>query len=292
MRFSLRQSLLLIAAAAVLCLIARKLIKPTWQYQDPGVYHLVFSPNDERFALLANHPNDIRKRRLVVVDRASGRNLVVHDSEFISDPCFDNQGRLFSATIGFEVVVWDLKSGKRVCSVPRQAGGPGARGFSPDGLYLVLDPRFTPFGYDESVHAPVAFDLRSCNKHTDRFAMPSHWYGDSLANDASKYWGGGFHGPTPRVFASDNDFIGYCYRSPNISFASFTPDCRRLVTLHTDGALFSWDLDDPKSQDLIPASIGFQSNLLNAQAITMMNTTDRLAYIDESGQLRTWAFHQ
>lgn len=265
---------------------------PDWRCTESKVTRLVFAPNDMVFAVLARH-GDEEKPRLLVVDRTSGQTLLHVQSELrIANLAFDESGKYLAAYVDHELVVYDLRSGNAVCRIGYEkihGRIQSALGFSADGETLFVAP-YSVFGFKYDEHDDIAINVLT-GKLTGELdkddAISNAWYGDRLSASGSVWWGGGWPGPTPRVFRRNGDFIGYCFRSPNIGNAWFTTDESKLVTLHTDGVTCLWDLnsvDDTKAASCI--STNAAPGLSDAVTITTLHRENTFAFIDSTGRLR------
>ena len=261
-----------------------------WSSNQSTVYSITFSPNDDLFAVTTEPENDDEDTRLVVVHRQTGRTLIDTNGIVILNPCFDQRSQLFAVFLGTNLVIYDLTTGNQLTAISRLEifeGTTAALGFAEQGDCLVLD-KFSAFGFEENPPDRITFAIPS-GEMIETDATPSFWYGNNLSTDGSKWFGGGFHGPTPRVFHRNGDYIGHCYRDPNISRAWFSKDSKSLLSLHPDGVVVNWNLT---SQDdtgaLKPISTENCPELLKFKIVTPLHTQDALALIDDTGHVSTF----
>jgi hypothetical protein len=159
-----------------------------------------------------------------------------------------------------------------------------AMGFSPASDSLIMQA-YSVFGFDTQT-SKIAFQIPSGEPISEP-AEPGLWYGDRLSADGSKWWGGGHHGPTPRVFDRTNEFIGYCLRWPNIRNAWFTRDSKSLVSQHTDGTWIRWDLAQVTDGAAVPVATSVPG-ILDTNLIALMNTEDSLLAMEQNGKAQLY----
>lgn len=257
-----------------------------WSYDESEIYSVWFSPNDDRFAFTAAPIDEAEDTRLMVVESQSGRTLLETSGWVIGSACFDVAANYLAIFIGPEMVVYGLNNGTKLFSVSRLdifEGGTAAMGFTHEGDALVLE-QFGAFGFEDYPPRRIAFAVPS-GERVEINEEPAFWYGRHLAADGSKWFGGGMHGPTPRVFRRDGEFIGYCWRDPNISYAWFTRDSRSLMTLHPDAALILWDFESGDDDGALQGeTLAMRPELLDASHLVPLNTEDSVATIDASGK--------
>ncbi|WP_206036406.1 WD40 repeat domain-containing protein, partial [Crateriforma spongiae] len=258
-----------------------------WSDSKSAIYQLTFSPNDDLFAVLTEPLSEDENVRLRVVDRKLGRTIVDTNGMAICSPCFDKRSKLFAVFIGTSLVVYDLNTGETVLKIDRMDifdGKTAAMGFSRDGDILILD-KLSAFGFEETPPDRLAIAIAS-GERINTSETPAIWYGKNLAPDGTKWFGGGWPGPTPRVFHRNGNYIGFCYREPNISRAWFSRDSNSLLTLHSDGALVKWNLNSENDSDeLNPVSIADCPDLLESKIVTPLHTQDSFAIVDAAGHM-------
>ena len=233
-----------------------------------------------------------RLRHLTVVERKTGRALLAASEKFISNLCFDQRANYLAAFMYHDLVVYDLRTGEKCFSTPRTgllSTSNIALAFTADGTCLVA----SRFGQLEGAKVTdsdrIAFSIPS-RQIAASTIEPTFWYGENVATDGSKWFGGGWPGPTPRVFTRNKEYIGYCYRNPNIVGAFFTRDSNFLLSIHPDAALMRWDLTQvDQSKAVKSTQIGTVPELLKCQTITMLNTEKGIAAIDSDGNFFKYA---
>ena len=222
---------------------------------------------------------------MIVVDRGSGRELIQAESRFVINPCFDSNGRYLAAFMQHGLVVYDLQQGGEVLTKgwsEIEKGKTLAMGFSSASDSLIMQP-YSVFGFEVPSRS-VAFQIPS-GEPVPAPGEPVFWYGDRLSSDGSKWWRGGYPGPTPRVFDRNNEFIAYCMRWPNIRNAWFMRDAKSLVSQHTDGRWIRWDL----AQAIDGAATPIATSTLvipDTNLVTLLNTEDSILSMEKDGRAR------
>jgi hypothetical protein len=121
-------------------------------YNESEVYRLIFSPNDNRFAIIAAPTTEGGTPRLIVADTKTGRTLLDTQGRAIANPCFDHEGKYIAVFIGVELAVFDLRNGMKVFSKGRLdvfGGSSVAMGFTRNSSYLVLE-KYDAFGFSKN----------------------------------------------------------------------------------------------------------------------------------------------
>ncbi len=259
-----------------------------WSYSESEIYSVDFSPNDDCFAVLADVRTEPASARLMVVSRGTGRTLLDTMGSQIFNPCFDQHAKYCAVFIGSELAVFDLSTGSRVFDKQRSEifnGAAAAMGFTRDSDFLVLEQFSVSFGFERAPSSRITFALPS-GEQVNSTASPSFWYGRNLSVDGDMCFAGGLREPTPRVFRRNGDFVGYCYRAPNITNAWFTRESDALLSLHTDGAFIRWDLSDVNAADEVQrVSTSMQPELLDFQVISPLHNENSFVVIDRAGKM-------
>lgn len=269
--------------------------RPITPWSSPGshVHRVVFSPMDDRFAVISS-PLDTeeRIRHLTVVERETGRTLLAASEKFISDLCFDQRANYLAAFMFHDLVVYDLRTGEKCFSTPRTgllSTSNIALAFTTDEACLVASRIGQLEGAQASDSERITFSIPS-GQIISSTIEPTFWYGENVATDGTKWFSGGWPGPTPRVFTRNNEYMGYCYRNPNIVGAFFTRDSNILLSIHPDAAVMRWDLTHVDQSKAVKGThIGTVPELLKCQTITMLNTENGIAAVDTDGHFFKYA---
>jgi hypothetical protein len=258
-----------------------------WRYTESSIHRLVISPNDKYFAVITDHLNDHESCQLIVVDRHSGQELIRAESRFIRNLCFDSRDSYIAAAMFDGLVVFDLQERREVLTVGWQEldyESTMAMGFSFTSDCITMQA-YSVFGFNMQ-SSRVAFQIPSGKPIADP-DEPAFWYGDRLSRDGSRWWSGGLHGPTPRVFDRNNSFIAYCPHEPDIRNAWFSRKSDSLVSWHSDGKWVRWDLSHVKDKKAAPVIIR-DLEIPNATLITLMNTHDSIISMEQDG--KAWLY--
>lgn len=261
---------------------------PAWTAPPGVVRRLQFGPDDRRFAFTLMQPNDKDHERLIVVNRESGRQCLDTTGLGPGTFCMDASGQHIAVLWADRLRLYTLVDGRCVHSIERQLIDQSlastvdlhSMSFTDDGTTLVIATH-------QSTIPPVesAWDIRT-GQQVKEYGRASHWIGRGLALDRSKFFGGGWPGPTPRIYdCYDGHRITYCFRHPFHIFGSFTRYSDHLLTVHEDGALFVWEVRETGDNAAIVHS-ATNTGLESSEAFAILHRSDTLAHIDSHGRLR------
>ena len=286
--------LIAVFATAIFCFLwlKRKTAETTapfskWVTRDAHLGGLLFSPDDRRFSVLVHDVAPDEDTRLLVIDRRDGRVLHQDDVPFVEIRCFSKDSTHFAYAAGLELVVVDLDDQKQILRLDRITNSIDCLGFSRDKKSLVIarHPGESPADAPEQVVSIADGNVVDDNMDSP-FVYGRALAGSGITPERTKWFAGGWPGPTPRVFHWNGESICYCYRSPNISDAFFAPDGKRLVTIHTDAAVLLWKLTGKVDGGGEIIDQRTYSDLKRSKDWTMLNQELALAYINENGRLK------
>lgn len=260
-----------------------------WIAPPGGVRLFRFSPNDRLFAMVLHATPSLSKSRLVVIDRETGNVLIDMNGSNPTNLGFNREESLLAVLWEDALQVYELPAGNTVLKVDKhKVDQMVATRFDPQSLAFTDDSTMLIAASDRYLDPTVetAWDLRTGETAT-QYGSASFWYEYGLASDRSKLFGGGWPGPTPRVFdRHDGHRITYCFRAPYHIFATFTRSNLNLLTIHEDGAMFLWELRDTGNDNAVILRSELNTSLEQSLGFAILHQSDRLAYIDENRRLR------
>lgn len=205
---------------------------PTW-FAPSEVSGLLFSPNDEFFAAILKHPGNRVLSRVIVAHRHSNAAILDMNGVWPTNICFDQQGRQIAVQWADALRMYELSTGRCISAIERREfdhrkfseRGLSSMAFSDDGQSIIL-------ASDQWADTPMeaAWHVDS-GLLTENKRPASIWSGPGLAPDRTKWFVGGWPGPSPRVDdRKDGRFIAACVHNSFPIFASFTRDSENVLT--------------------------------------------------------------
>ena len=249
----------------------------TWEAQ------LCFSKDDKLLAIMCVVGD---KSHIVIIDVRREQQIDEFECNYPTAFCFspDNDSL---AIIDFRdpkseqpnVVIRDLtkRRDRKILDLPN-GDCATAIGFSEDGLTLVsgtsrkffssVPDRF--HAWDLKSGLPVEYRKQKCR-----------WSGAGLSPDGSRYVIDPFQMQLMVYDTESNEQISICERAPSFFAVEFTRDSQEIVTVHEDGSLVIWKIDETGAKQ-VHIQFGFD----NCFAIQMSKDGSRVAYVDDDGAVR------
>ena len=282
-----------IASLAAFCvLVSRTNVRTrTWQVPAGTVYLFRFSPTDKHAAVVLREPQSPPAvHRLIVVDPDSRTVLLDENGYFATNLCFDRSGRHIAVRWADGVRIYALRDGACIQSIEisQRTALFDCMAFTDDGSVLAMANKESPSDFDAwpvSTAEPVGTP-----------GKVSHWAGESIAGDFSKWFSHrGWVTPGLSVVSVNlGRRITHCVRSPPHIYAAFTRDSSNLLTVNKDGAILLWELRDTvhNEENLLPSQNAaildshIEAGIQDAIAFAILHRTDRLAIVAADRTLR------
>ena len=284
------QSAILIAVIAIAAAglsITRPVERPGltgWSCATGQVQWMKLSPDDRTAAFIVRRPTDLSVlRQLMVVDADNWAVLVEDEGLYPTNICFSSTGDRLAVMWNRVIAVYDLNTMEDIRRIPVDDEFSlmnGAIGFSPSGEQIVVLRHQVREVVEER-----AWELSTGELTTD-YQRPTVWDGIGLSPDGTTFRTGGWPGPTPRVSRLDDpEFRTYCFYFPYHLYCTFTADSRSLLTVHPDGMVNLWELQNTGTNARV---LKFEANT-GLEAFTLLSltsTSERLVYLDADGKIQ------
>lgn len=275
-----------IASLAAFCVMVSrtKVRTKTWQVPPGTVYLFRFSPTDKHAAVVLQEPHSpAAVHRLIVVAPDSRTVLLDENGYFATNLCFDLSGRHIAVRWADGVRIYALRDGACIQSIEisQRTALFDCMAFTDDGSVFAMANKESPSDF-------VAWAV-STAEPVGMLGKVSHWAGQSIAGDFSKWFSHcGWVTPGPSIVNVNlGRRITHCVRFPPHIYAAFTRDSSNLLTVHKDGAILLWELRDTvhdeeyllPSQNAAILNSHIEDGIQDAIAFAILHKTDRLAIV-------------
>jgi WD40 repeat protein len=252
-----------------------------WHGGDGTITDLMFSPDDSYLVVSLAPKGEKVQRHIIVLRFADARETYRFESLWPTSICFSPDGSRLATLAADELTIHDLGKKEIMVCIDRETFGSDIQslGFSADGAVLVGAAEYLDLKEKQVAWNPTT---------GEKVGIPAAsiiWHGDGLSKDGSMFFGGGWPGPTPRIYKTDRtDRITYCYRRERPIAAAFTPDSKNFVTIHDDGLLVVWEIE-PTGNDNAKQLMS-RSGFDGCRTFAVSNDQKRIATAEKDGSIQ------